>query len=345
MTPSHCNEQPAPRTDPFRWPRAEAAKAHDHFRQPDPHSQRQYAQHTGIPRSTLGYWLRREDDPAFADPDLHPDLVCFLKSRTGEDLLRRVVTAALTTFCLQGACGLRLITAFLQQTRLDRFIACSRGALHPLLLHLESDLAVFRDQHQPQLAQQMQPRRPITVVADEHFHGPDNCLVAIEPVSNFILVEQYAQRRDADTWEQAVREGIKGMPVQVVQLTSDQATGLLCCAEKGLEVAHSPDLFHGQRDLLKPLLLPLTRPIQEAQKGLQKAAGLTERLDVPDDQPQSDDELIALIEAVRQQMKAEQRLEEVDQRKEKAVEQVRGLGDDYHPFDRHTGQPVTAQEV
>jgi hypothetical protein len=232
----------------------------------------------------------------------------------------------------------------LQQTRLDRFVACSRGALHPLLLHLESDLAVFRDQHQPRLAQQMRPR-PITVVADEHFHGPDNCLVAIEPVSNFILVEQYAPRRDANTWERAIREGTQGMPVQVAQLTSDQATGLLCCAEKGLQVAHSPDLFHGQRDLLKPVLLPLTRPIREAHKQLQKAAGLAERLDVPADRPQPEEELIALIEAARQQMAAEKRLEELSQRKEKAIEQVRGLGDDYHPFDRHTGAAVTAQEV
>jgi hypothetical protein len=343
MTPPHCSQPPSPRTDPFRWPTAEAAQAHDHFGGPDPQSHRQYAQHAGIPRSTLGYWLRR-DDPAEADPELHPDLVAFLRCSAGEAFLRRVVLAALTTFCLQGACGLRLLGAFLQQTRLDRFVASSRGALHPLLVRLESDLAAFRDQHQPHLAQQMRPR-PITVVADENFHGPDNCLVAIEPVSNFILVERYAPRRDADTWEQAIRAGVAGMPVQVVQLTSDQATGLLCCAEKGLQVAHSPDLFHGQRDLLSPLLLPLTRPIQEARKDLHKAAGRTERLDVPADQPQSDDELLALIEAVRRQMAAKQRLEEVGSHKEKAIEQVRGLGDDYHPFDRHTGAPVTAQEV
>src|SRR3954466_15336162 len=216
--------------------------------------------------------------PSFAAPPARPSSAA--------------VTAALTTFCLQGSCGLRLITAFLQGTQLDRFVACSRGALHPLLVHLESDLALFRDQHQPHPAQQMEPRC-ITVVADEHFHGPDNCLVAIEPVSNFILVECYAPRRDADTWERAIRDGIAGMTVQVVRLTSDQATGLLCCAEKGLSVAHSPDLFHGQRDLLKPLLLPLTRPVEQAQKDLQKAAGLTERLDVPAEQPQSDDDLLS----------------------------------------------------
>ena len=343
MTPPHCSQPPGPHTDPFRWPRATAALTHDHFGQPDPQSQRQYAQHAGIPRSTLGYWLRR-DDPAEADPELHPDLVAFLRCSAGEAFLRRIVLAALTTFCLQGACGLRLLGAFLRQTRLDRFVACSRGALHPLLVHLESDLAAFRDQHQAELARLMKPR-PITVVADENFHGPDNCLVAIEPVSNFILVECYACRRDADTWQRAVRDGTADMPVKVVQLTSDQATGLLCCAEKGLQVAHSPDLFHGQRDLLKPLLLPLTRPIQEAQKQLQKAAGLTERLDVPAEQAQPDGEPLALIEAVRQQVAAEQRLEEVSRHKEEAVGQVRGIGDDYHPFDRHTGAPVTAQEA
>ena len=36
--------------------------------------------------------------------------------------------------------------------------------------------------------------RHIAVVADENFHGPHVCLVAAEPSSNFLLVEQYAQR-------------------------------------------------------------------------------------------------------------------------------------------------------
>src|SRR4051794_776524 len=117
MTPPHCSQPPAPRTDPFRWPRAEAALAHDHQAQHDPQSQRQYARHTGIPRSTLGYWTRR-DDAAQADPELHPDLIAFLQSSAGEAFLRRVVLAALSTFSVQGACGLRLVSVFLQQTRL-----------------------------------------------------------------------------------------------------------------------------------------------------------------------------------------------------------------------------------
>lgn len=339
MTLSHCSEPTSTRTDPFRWPRAAAAHAQDHFIAADHSSQRQYAQEQGIPRSTLGHWLRR-DQPT----DLDNNLVAFLRSTSGEAFLRRIVLAALTTFQLQGACGIRLVSTFLQRAQLDRFVASSRGALHPLAAHLESDLAAFRDEEQPPLAHQMKPRS-ITLVPDEHFHSVKPCLVAIEPVSNFIAVECYRDRRDADTWTEAIQEGTRGMPVEVVQLTSDRARGLLCCAEKGLQAAHSPDLFHGQRDLLQPLLLPLNRPIQQAEKDLEKAQRKSSQLDSPLDEPRPWEEFVALVEAVKNEQAIGKQLEHSKGRKEEAVKQVRGVGDDYHPFDRETGKPVTAEEV
>jgi hypothetical protein len=42
------------------------------------------------------------------------------------------------------------------------------------------------------------PPRAVTVCEDETFH-PDVCLVAIEPVSNFIVLGQYAPDRTAAT--------------------------------------------------------------------------------------------------------------------------------------------------
>jgi hypothetical protein len=135
------------------------------------------------------------------------------------------------------------------------------------------------------------------------------------------------------------------MPVEVIQLTSDLARALVCCAEKGLQAAHSPDLFHGQRDLLGPLLSPLARPIQQAEKDLEKASKQTAKLDVPEDQVQPPEEFEALVEAVRHELAIEERLRQAKQRQEKAVQEVRGVADDYHPFDRHTGQPVSAEEV
>ncbi len=43
------------------------------------------------------------------------------------------------------------------------------------------------------------PLRELAVCEDETFY-PDTCLVAIEPVSNFILLEQYAPDRTAANW-------------------------------------------------------------------------------------------------------------------------------------------------
>ena len=338
MTPSYSTNYHPSGTDPFRWSRADTAKAFDHFAAPHHSSQRQYAHAHDIPRSTLGYWLRR-DHPADAD-----SVSTFFHSPAGAACLRAIVLAAFVTFHQRGACGIRLIGSFLELAQLDRFVASSRGALQPLAAHLESDLGIFDDEKRPLLAKQMAPKH-IAVTADENFHGKDPCLVAIEPVSNFILVECYRDRRDADTWTLALCEGVRDLPVTVVLLNSDLARGLLCCAEKGLEVPHSPDLFHGQRDLLKPLLLPLARPIQQAEKDLQKAKQHTEKVDAPLDQLPSPEAVQAIVAAVGNELGIAKRLQEAKERQEQVVQQVRGLADDYHPFDRHTGWPVTAEQV
>lgn len=338
MTPSHSTQPTTPRTDPFRWSRADILNALDCFGDPDHPSQRAFAQQAGIPHATFNYWTRHYC-PAADDP-----VDCFFRSGCGEAVLRRIVLAALVTFHIQGAAGIRPVGTFLEQAGLDRFVACSRGALHPLAAGLEADLIAFRDSEQPVLAQQLKPKT-ITVVPDEHFHSGAPCLVGQEPVSGFILVECYRARRDADTWKEAIKEGTRGMPVEVVQLTSDLARALVCCAEKGFQAAHCPDLFHGQQELLQPMLLPLTRPIQRAEKDLEKAAQRSVCLDSPLEEPVSQEEFLALIEAVRQEETIRKQLQHAKQLKEEAVQQVRGIGDDYHPFDRQTGKSVTAQEV
>jgi Family of unknown function (DUF6399) len=328
----------ASRQDPFRWPHPDVRKALDNFADPERPSPRQYAHQIGIPHATFNYWMRHYS-PAPADP-----IDTFFRSASGALVLRRILAAAMLVFQYRGACGIRLVSEFLRCTQLDRFVASSRGALQPLAAHLEADLVAFRDAEQPRLAEQMKPRT-ITVVADEHFHSGTPCLVAIEPVANFILLECYRDRRDADTWHQALAAGTAGLPVAVIQLTSDRARALLCCAEHGLHAAHCPDLFHGQRDVLKPLLLPLQRPVRQAEKHLEQARKQTAKLDAPVETVQSARELEALIEAVSTEMAIEKQLEQAQHRHESAVQQVRAVADDYHPFDRHTGRPLTAAEV
>jgi hypothetical protein len=338
MPASQATTPEPSRQDPFRWSHADIATALDNFSDPDRPSQREFAKQHDIPPATFHYWMRHFS-PASDDP-----VDAFFRSACGESVLRRIVLAAVTTFQLQSACGIRPLGAFIERAGLDRFVATSRGALHPLAAQVESDLVVFRDQEQPALTEQMKPKT-ITLVPDEHFHSGRPCLVGLEPIAGFILVESYHDRRDADTWKEAIDEGTAGMPVKIIQMTSDDAAALICCAEKGFHAAHSSDLFHGQHNLLKSLLLPLNRPIQKAEKDLEKAEQRSDKLDTPLEEPQSDDEVLALIESVWQEELVRKRLEQAKEIKEKAVQQVRGVGDDYHPFDRETGQSVTAEAV
>src|SRR5437660_1385428 len=101
MTPSHSTDPPGPRTDPFHWDQPTRAQAHDHFHDPGHGSPRAYAREHGIPRATLGAWLR--DDRA-DDPDLEPDVLALFRSAAGRRFLRRLVLALDLVFLFGGAC-------------------------------------------------------------------------------------------------------------------------------------------------------------------------------------------------------------------------------------------------
>jgi len=96
------------RQDPFRWPHADILTALDDFADPDPPSQRQFAQQAGIPHATFNYWLRHYS-PAEADP-----IDSFFRSGCGELVLGRILAAVLLVFQQRGACGIRLVSEFLQ---------------------------------------------------------------------------------------------------------------------------------------------------------------------------------------------------------------------------------------
>jgi hypothetical protein len=71
-------------------------------------------------------------------------------------------------------------------------------------------IARFNALDSPGLSASMPPRA-ITLCEDETFH-PQICLVAIEPVSNFILVEQYQPKRDTKTWQECTSAKLAVLP-------------------------------------------------------------------------------------------------------------------------------------
>jgi hypothetical protein len=292
----------------------------------------------------------RHHRPAAAD--LEPALIAFLDSPAGYRFLRRLVAALHLVFHLAGPAGIRSLTRFLELSRLDRFVASSFGAQQTLAVRLEGLLVRYADEEKPRLAATMSPQQ-ISACLDENFHGAQPCLVAVEPRSNFLLLEAYRPQRDGDTWTAALGQALAGLPVEVIQVTSDQAKGLLACARDGLQAQHTPDLFHVQRELSKATGLALHRQVEAAQKEVDRARSHAQaqrqrqqdyqRGPRPPGRPPDFAGALRLAEAVEGQAVAD--LERCQERQEQARQAVRGVAEDYHPFDATSGRPVTAATV
>jgi hypothetical protein len=310
-------------------------------------SQRAFAEQAGWPRSTPQYWQARQQQiPAAAA------LVRFFESPPGLAFLKQLALAAHLVFHQAGPAGLRPLLTFFEQAGLAPFLACSYGTHQALAEQLEALLLRYGADERQRLAPAM-PARPITLCEDENFHQEQPCLVAIEPCSNFILVECAQEHRDADTWDRVVAQATEGLPVTVVQVTADEARGLLAHAREGLGAQHSPDLMHIQQELHRATSLPLRRQTQQAQAEIgehpqcaqrQRQAQQAHQQGPPrPGRPPDFAARIATAQALPQG--AEKRLAACQQRQEQTAEALRALGDDYHPFDPHQGQPVQPDEL
>ena len=232
-------------------------------------SQRQAAKQLQVPRSTLQAWHSWHDTL-----DICPHVAQFFQGGPGLAFLHRLVLA-LHLVCVEvGACGIRLACLLLKLTGLDRFVAASYGAQQQVNRQVEQAIVDYQQTDTACLAKDM-PRKAITVTQDETFTG-GLCLVATEPVSNFIILEQLAPARDQHAWNDLMAPALAQLNCEVIQSTSDEAPGLLAYVEHQLGAHHSPDLFHVQHELSKAVCAPLATKERAADKALTEAR---ERLD------------------------------------------------------------------
>jgi hypothetical protein len=196
------------------------------------------------------------------------------------------------------------------------------------------------------------PSRSIALCEDETYH-PKICLVAIEPVSNFILLEQYAQNRDASTWDDAVAKALAGLPIQVEQVTSDEAKGIKKHVKETLGAPHNSDLFHVQQEISKGTSFPLKAAQRRAEEALQKAREETQKVVLaqhayargihgPGRPP---DFAGKVAKAQEQERFREWVVQRVTEQREEMKAANRALGEIYHPFDLKTGACQGAKEV
>ncbi len=310
-------------------------------------TQRAVATEMGIARSTLRDWcgeVPRGDPPT--------GLTAFARTPEGIAWLHRMVLAAHFSITLRAAGGTRLVSEFLELSGLSAFVGVSDGAQHALNVDLETAVVAVAAEQRTALAEGM-PVRQVTVCEDETFH-PGICLVAIEPESNLIVLEQYAADRTAATWTAALQDACTGLAVEVIQSTADEAKALRRHAETDLRAQHSPDLFHGQHEVSKATSLALARDVRRAEAGVAAAQKHWEaeraaqqafeaRVPRPLGRPPAFETRIGAALSALVAVEAER--DRARERQSEARALIRELGVLYHPYDPVDGQTQPVERV
>ena len=335
-----------------RWDRTRRAALLDQYRdlQAQGCSLRQLAKALHIPRSTLQAWQAYQESL-----DAHPAVVAFFQSSPGLAFLHRLVLGIHLVCTEIGACGIRLVCLLLQLTGLDRFVGASYGTQHQVNQQVEEAIVAYRREESARLAKDM-PAKAITLAKDETFTG-GLCLVATEPVSNSIVLEQEAHARDQDTWHALMEQALSGLNCQVIQSTSDEAPGLLAYVEHHLGAHHSPDLFHVQHELVKAVSGPMAtkqraaaKAATEAQERLKQGQGQLQGAgDAPEKRgPGRPPKATASLEQLAQEAHAtSQEFERISAQREQVAQSIRAIGHAYHFVDlergvRRNGQLIAA---
>jgi hypothetical protein len=251
---------------------------------------------------------------------------------------------------LLGCGGVRQVCQFLELTGLAAYIAASYGVQQGVNVALEQAVVNYAEQQRRQLGEGLVPRT-ITVCEDETFH-PEICLVGLEPVSNFILLERYAEHRSAESWTAALAAALSGWPVQVIQATSDEAKGLCRHVQTDLGAHHAPDLFHLQHEVAKATGLPLVRQVKAAEQALADAQTRVEQQyqartayesQRPPGRPPAFEQRLA--QAHQQVVVAERDLQHAQAHQTQAPEVLHELSAAYHPYALDTAQAQPSERV
>jgi len=233
-------------------------------------SERQAAALLEVPFSTMHSWKIQKDNQ-----EIDPELTEFILTPAGQKFLNRLVSSAHMVI-RYGHGGVRGLQEFLHLSHLNKFVASSVGALHAFVVRSEEHILTFGANQEILLAQNLKQRK-ITAGLDEMYRGNHPCLVAIEVISGYILLEKFTDNRTAETWANELKPKLEKLDIQLDQVVSDLCGGIRACA-KEFGAVHSPDIFHSQQEITKATSAPLSSQeeafktaLDEAEKKLQKA--------------------------------------------------------------------------
>ena len=302
------------------------------------------AKELGIPESTL-----RDRVTQLSKSGISLQAYRFFWSFEGAMFLKRLVYAMVFFMAMRKSHSIETISTVLRRAGLGALIGTSYGAIQAIKTDCEK---IFLKKTKEEFSRLVESKMTlyITICADETWLS-EMCLIAIEPISNFVLLAKYSEYRTAKAWKDALQKAHPGLHIVILQTTSDEAKALIKLAQEHLEGQHSPDLFHIQHEVCKGLSLPISNSVKCSEAQLAKALeGVGVLKDVTQPTKNNTESLVVLAEEIDLNAFTEvkHKLENVNKALEISKEFrscLEDLSKAYHPIDIETGSRRLASDV
>lgn len=303
-------------------------------------SEREVANLLEVPNSTMQSWRAQKKSQKIPD-----ELLEFFLTPVGSDFLQRnIMTVMKLMKCGPG--GIRGMQEYLHNSYLDNVVASSEGALQNFWVRCENYLVEFGESSEKKLAAGMR-RRKITAGLDEMFRGKRPCLVAIEVVSNYILLEKFTEDRKANTWKTELEPRLNELNIELGQVVSDLC-GAIRSVTRDLGAEHISELFHAQHEISKATSAPLAaqekyaeKALNDAEKDIEKIKNKPLRFGKENHKKQRRE----LEDATKARDNLQVEFKEKEKRREEVKTAVREMGRIHHPIDLKTGELQTAASM
>jgi hypothetical protein len=160
--------------------------------------------------------------------------------------------------------------------------------------------------------------------------------------------------RKTETWNKAVENAIRNLPVKIVQVVSDQGRSLVCHAAKCLKVHHSPDCFHVLYEIGKGTCAAMASKVKKAEAKYETKTKLNfeaidhkEKYDNAQKRPpgRRPDFERRIDLAEQQAKKAKEEFTQLKKDQETVRDAKARIGHVYHPYNLKSGKRQTAQDV
>jgi hypothetical protein len=168
------------------------------LRERGPQSIRKLAQATGLPKSSVDRHCKGLRERARQVPEAE-----LWEHEQGAQWLRVLVLAVLLVFGLKGGVGVERISKFFHRIRLERYLAVSPSALRSLRTQMEEVILAYQAEQEQRFGQAGR-RQEMIAGADETFFD-HVVLVMMDLVSGYLVLEEAADHRTYDTWQERVQ--------------------------------------------------------------------------------------------------------------------------------------------